>query len=424
MKFIILQDIPYRRPEGALAQYHGAIWAEELRRRGHVATKMVVGDPATITPESPLLSLSTARQRTDPSFWRDQRADCVLYYANPSPDCVRVVRAIKSGSPATRVVSRIEAFWAPERWSVRRACNGFARRYVEARHCPTERFDRETRPVLSAVLRAAAGEVRRMVRNPAEEFLRLADASDATTFFFPKLVDEAKSFLNGRGRPDLAAKVRWAGYTVRHEFQPPANGVKRAHSVVSVANWRHFKDPELTADAMALVLSEVPDATFTVVGERSDRVADRIASARRPEVASRVHSFSHADNRTLPTWLSESQVFLLCSIREGIPSVLLEALCCGCSLALSTGPAVGSFREYLAGGTGSQAASRSPEDMAAAVLSEFRLWDCGTRNSDTLARHGNQSHVSALCDDLLSLVRNRQESTRIDKTIDKYHQST
>lgn len=401
MKFIILQDIHYRRPEGALAQYHGAIWAEELRRRGHEATKMVVGDPATTAPESPLLSLSTARQRIDPSFWRDQRADCVLYYANPSADCVRVVRAIKSGSPATRVVSRIEAFWTPERWSVRRACNGFARRYVEARHCPTERFDRETWAVLPAVLRAAAGEAKRMLRNPAEEFLRLADASDATTFFFPKLVDEAKSFLNGRGRPDLAAKVRWAGYPVRPEFQPPANGVKRAHSVISVANWRHFKDPELTADAMALVLSKVPDATFTVVGERSDRVADRIAAAC-PEVASRVRAFAHADNWALPAWLSESQVFLMCSIREGIPSVLSEALCCGCSLALSTGPAVGSFREYLAGGTGSQAVSRSPEDMAAAVLSEFRLWDCGTRNSDALARQGARSHISALCNGLLS----------------------
>ena len=94
MKFIILQDIPYRSPEGSLAQYHGIIWAEELRARGHEAVKMVIGDPAEVKPECPLLSVSTIEQRYDSTFWHAQDADCVLYYCGPNKSSLDVIRAI------------------------------------------------------------------------------------------------------------------------------------------------------------------------------------------------------------------------------------------------------------------------------------------------------------------------------------------
>ena len=401
MKFIILQDIPYRTPEGALMQYHGAIWAEELRRRGHKATKMVVGDPATFTPESPLLSLSTIAQRQDSGFWSSQKTDCVLYYANPSKDCVRVVRAIKEGSPTTKVVSRIEAFWSPERRTIRSTCESLARHYIEARHCPTELFDQETRPVFPALLRTIAGEAKRLLHNPAKEYLALAEASDITTFFFPRLVDEAQRWLKNHNRDDLAEQVRWAGYPVRPEFHPAPGGSKVPGSVISVANWRHFKDPELTADAMAIVLRNDPNAIYTVIGQKSERVSNRILAAI-PEAASRVHAFDHIDNCKIPELLASSQVLLLCSRREGIPSVLSEALCCGCSLALSTGLAVGAFKDYLAFGDGTQARSRCPSDMADAVLRELEEWRKRSRNCTD--ENWKRSSVSALCEQMESWV--------------------
>ncbi len=399
MKFIILQDIPYRKPEGALAQYHGAIWAEELRRRGHEATKMVVGDPATITPESSLLSLSTFEQRRNPFFWRGQKADCVLYYANPSKECNRVVRAIKEGSQATRVISRIEAMWAPEQWTVGSACKALVRHYVEARHCPTERFDREKRPIIPSLLRSIARESRRLLRNPAQDYLALAEASDVTTFFFPRLVEEAKRWLTSHGHPDLAERVQWAGYPVRPEFHPVPDGSKVAGSVISVANWRHFKDPELTADAMVIVLRSNPNASYTVIGQKSERVANRILAAV-PEAASRIQVFDHIDNWKIPGLLASSQVFLLCSYREGIPSVLSEALCCGCSLALSTGPAVDAFKDYLTFGDGTQACSRRPVDMADAVLHELEAWRNGNRSNT--GGNWEKSLVSTLCNQVES----------------------
>ena len=45
---------------------------------------MVIGDPAMVKPDCPLLSVSTREQRHDPKFWKEQNADCVLYYCGPN----------------------------------------------------------------------------------------------------------------------------------------------------------------------------------------------------------------------------------------------------------------------------------------------------------------------------------------------------
>ena len=414
MKFIILQDVPYRRPEGALAQYHGAIWAEELRRRGHEATKMVLGDPHAFVPESPLLSMSTNAQRVDPSFWNNVKADCVLYYANPSTDCVRVVKAIKKGSPATLVISRIEAFWAPTPWPLRRARASFVRRYIEARHCPTERFDFEKRSVPAALARTFAGTIRSLLDSSLKNIVSIVETSDRTTFFFPRLVEEARDFFRLMGRTDLARKIEWCGYPVRSQFQPPPHGKKESGSVISIANWRHVKDPELTADAMVIALRKNRQASYLVVGERSDRVADRIRTTA-PDIASRIKAFEHVDNRELPGLLAKSQVFLLCSFKEGISSVLSEALCCGCSLALATGPAVGVFQDYLTSGIGTQSSSRSAADMARATLVELEAWRNGMRNALSISQKWDCTHVSSLCSTLFGRDKTESEGSGLQQ---------
>lgn len=406
MKIVILQPVAYRFPEGVMPQYHGAIWAEELQRRGHDATKMVVGDPATTTPVSPLLSLSTMSQRFDPDFWRILGADIVLSYGGFAPIDLRIARAVKTGSPNTQFVARMEALLSPRKRSIRASLAGFPAYYVAARHCPTESFVRQKAPVVPALLRAAAKTARSIFANPAGEFLRLAETADAVTLFFPRLVEEAQSYLRSMGRDDLVRKVHWAGYPVRSEFALSPDRRKRPGQVVSVANWRHVKDPELTADAMAIVLRECPDATYTVVGERSYHVAKRIL-ARFPDAESRVRVMEHVDNHQLPEWMAGSEVFLLCSHKEGIPSVLSEALCCGCSLALAPSPAVGAFRDYLRDGDGTLARSRRPRDMANAIRCELDLWKRKQRNADEIAGRWDRTRVTSLCDDLLGFGRAR-----------------
>lgn len=403
MKIVILQNVRYRHPEGAMSQYHGGVWAEEFRRRGHDATKMVVGDPAHVRPISPLLSVSTMEQRRDPSFWGALGADVVICYCGPDDESVGVVRAIKTGSPKTRVVARIEGNISPRIHRIRNFIHSFPQRYVAARHCPTESFRYEKRNVFAAVARSFAATARELLCDKSRRFVALSEWSDATTFFFDRLVDDAKAYFQAVGRSDLAVKILRSGYPVRSEFRPMAGGGKIAESVVSVANWRHCKDPDLTADAMIVVMRNVPNATYTIIGQRSDRVASRILSAF-PEAASRVRVHEHVDNWKIPEFIATAQVFLLCSYKEGVPSVLSEALCCGCSLALAPSPATGAFADYVSSGDGSISPSRDFRDVASTILAEFDLWRNGRRNVDDICNHWNHTRVSSLCDDLLGFL--------------------
>ena len=229
MKIVILQPVHYRHPEGALAQYHGAIWAEELRRRGHNATKMVLGDPLVSTPDSPLLSLSTMRQRLDPDFWRELGVDIVLSYGGFAATDLRLAHAVKTGSPNTRLIARIEGLLSPRRRSLRSSLVEFPARYVAARHCPTESFSKEKAPVVKAFFRAFAQTARSLVANPAGSFLGLAETADAVTLFFPRLMEETKSFLRFEGRADLVPKIYCAGYPVRSDFALSSGHHKRSH---------------------------------------------------------------------------------------------------------------------------------------------------------------------------------------------------
>lgn len=400
MKFIILQDIPYRHPEGALAQYHGIIWAEELRRLGHEATKMVIDDPSMVKPDCPLLSVSTREQRHDPKFWKEQNADCVLYYCGPNEASIRTIKAIKTGAARTKVIARIEGFGAPEQKSVWRTLRRILERYTVNRHCPTELFSYEKRPVIAAGLRTFAQIANDLIAPARERWIDVADAADRITFFFPRLVNQARNYYVKCGRDDLAEKVRWCGYPVRPVFHPEQKGAKTTASVISIANWRHFKDPELTADAMAIVLRENPLATYTIIGMHSERIANRLISVV-PEAVSRIRTYEHIDNWKLPELLASSQIFLLCSHREGIPSVLSEALCCGCSLALAPSPACGAFKDYIANGDGTLSASRQPRDVADAIQAELAMWSSGKRTADAIATKWEETTVSALCKKLV-----------------------
>ncbi|MGN0844849.1 MAG: glycosyltransferase [Kiritimatiellia bacterium] len=401
MNFIILQDIPYRHPEGALAQYHGIIWAEELQRLGHEASKMVIGDPVSVKPDCPLLSVSTLEQRQNPAFWRDLNANCVLYYCGPNEKSLRTIKAVKDGSPHTKVIARIEGFGAPEQKPVWRTLQRIPERYIANRHCPTELFSYEKRPVIAAALRTATQTIRDLIRPKRELWGEIADAADAVTLFFPRLVEQAQSYFRNCGRNDLSAKVRWCGYPVRPVFQPKPNGIKKQSSVISIANWRHFKDPELTADAMAIVLKNNPLASYTIIGIQSDRVASRII-ATVPEVASRVQAYEHIDNWKLPGFLASMQVFMMCSHKEGIPSVLSEALCCGCSLALAPSPACGAFKDYVANGDGTLAVSRRPRDVANAIQAELEMWNSNRRSADDIAKKWKATTVGELCKELIA----------------------
>ena len=404
MKIAILRDNLYSPDEEAWLSINGAVFLEEFRRRNHDAFKLMIDDTGVVVPKSPFLRVSSRLDRISPTFWKELSPDIVLYYGSQSPFCIRTLEAIRSGAPPAFSIFRVEGFLFPERLTPALFWRRFRRNYVCLRHCPTEGWGFEERAPISAFARALAKSVRAFIFSSEAFLLQVARHTDVMTFFFPRLVDEWKAWFHAKGYPHFAEKCKWSGTPVRPSFHPLHEGTKKKASVISIAKWRHFTAPELTAAAMALVLRERPEVSFTIIGTRSDRVSVPLLAAA-PETAPRVHVLEYLGNGQLPVFLAENEVFLSCSWREGIPGALSEALCCGCSLALASGPGVESFRDFVSGGDGTQAQERSPRAMADAVERELDLWKSGRRTASTIASKWESTHIGPQCDRLLEWMK-------------------
>ena len=401
MKIIILQDIAYRFPENELAQYHGAIWAEELISRGHAATKMVIGDPATTRPRSPLLSVSTIKQRKDPAFWAAQKADIILYYVPTNYLGCDILKAIKQGSPRTMLVARIEGSRGPQIPSFSSFLNSFLGFYIRHRHCHVERHDHATLSPPAACAYAAASTIHRYVHSNESVYCGIAHWADFITHSTDLAVLEETSFLRHFGQENCISKIVKMGYPIRSGFPSGLQG-KTPFSMISIANWKPVKDPELTAKAVASVLRDNPDATYTVIGKNSDDVTS-VLQKLVPMAMNRVTTMDQISNKEIVRYLSSAQVFVCTSWTEGYCSACVEALCCGCSMALTSGHNLICFKDFVANGCGTQARTRRVSDMAAAIHHELDVWAKNPSRGIQISDCWKTSLAPVLCDQLLDL---------------------
>lgn len=396
-KAAFVQAVRYDADERRLAQYHGAIFADALRRRGVEATKTVVGDPAVDHPASPVLSVTSPAQRVSPDFWADQGYDLVVVYGGENTRNLPMLRAIKKGSPSTVVLLKMDAAYGPFR---RTACEILRRArilYVKDRHGHSGRSGHDKSPPPLALLRSVGAAIRMLPQSYEARTAELFAVPDYVSYELPSALAQAQDWLRATGHAALADKVIWLGYPVRDAFGDAAGNVERVpQSIISVANWKHAKDLPLHAAALARVFASNPQAVCTLIGANSADLQARVAKLA-PGSASRIRRIDEVANSDLPRHLQAARVFMLCSWTEGYCSAVVEALCAGCSTALSTGLAVPCFAEFVAHGCGTQAASRSPDDMAAAVLGELAAWREGRRSPEPIRTVWRKSLVSNLC---------------------------
>src|SRR5690606_36206751 len=119
---------------------------------------------------------------------------------------------------------------------------------------------------------------------------------------------------------------------------------------------------DIALGALALL---PPDFRLAIVGEGEER--GRLeAQARALGLAERVHFSGAVSQLELPLWYSMADVLVLCSSREGLPNVVLEALACGTPVVATD---VGGVAEVVATNrTGRLITKRSADALAAAVL--------------------------------------------------------
>ena len=110
-------------------------------------------------------------------------------------------------------------------------------------------------------------------------------------------------------------------------------------ALVYAGKFSHAKGLPSLLDAHELLEPRFPDLVLHVAGDGSGDEAEGLRS-RMTRMASRVQMHGMLDQAGLAALLERSQAFVLPSMYEGLPLVLVEAAACGCDLVATALPGV------------------------------------------------------------------------------------
>ncbi len=212
---------------------------------------------------------------------------------------------------------------------------------------------------LHSELVAAQGRPAEVVRDyeAAEAYVasRAAAVIVTTRRMQAKLSDEFKI---------PAEKVAVLGNYVPPAFAPAGPvAPRRAETFTVMTVGRH--ETEKNYPLLIAALAGLPGVRWLAVGAGGELEKHRALAA---ESGLAAEFIPRLPNEELPAWLRAADAFVMCSIREGHPKALLEAMACGCACVGVRAPGIAD--EIADGRTGRLAA---PEPAAlGAVLMELR----------------------------------------------------
>lgn len=99
--------------------------------------------------------------------------------------------------------------------------------------------------------------------------------------------------------------------------------------IVAVGRLSRQKDYSTLLRAFATLVAQRPTARLAILGEGEDRAA-LVALAERLDLADRVQFVGFEANPY--RWMARAKVFVLTSLWEGLPTVVIEALACGATI--------------------------------------------------------------------------------------------
>ena len=146
-------------------------------------------------------------------------------------------------------------------------------------------------------------------------------------------------------------------------FQPRPERRPPRTTVVTLARIYALKGIDILLQAAAIVVKQVPDVRFLILGE----VADKPYYQRCLKIVEEHHLQDNVEwGETSKAYeaYNEAHVFVLSSISEGMPYGVLEAMLSGCPVVATD---VGNVADVLSG-SGVLAKPKDPEDLARALL--------------------------------------------------------
>lgn len=152
---------------------------------------------------------------------------------------------------------------------------------------------------------------------------------------------------------------------VDYEFFRPTKNILKENTIIACGSLRWHKDFETLIVACANIFTTVDDWNLKIIGQGKDRhKLEQLISSYGME--GQVSLLGSLDRDSVAEQFCKSKIFVISSVTEGLPKVLLEAMASKCS-CVSTD--VGDCRRIL-DGCGLVVPAQNPERLSSAL---FRL---------------------------------------------------
>ena len=118
-------------------------------------------------------------------------------------------------------------------------------------------------------------------------------------------------------------------------------------------------------EAMSYVVKEIPDVTLTIVGDGPFR-EELIRLSKDLSLQDKIAFKGGKPHSEIPRYIQESDLFVLPSMSEGLPLVILEAMACGKAVVATD---VGGIPDVIINGeTGVLVKKNNPRDLSEAIV--------------------------------------------------------
>lgn len=305
--------------------------------------------------QAPFPLLSSAAIETV-SFWSDLSVDAVLLISRLAPDSERIVAAIKAAG--VRLILKADS-------------DGTLGYPLVPNYLRTLSWRAEP---LRTFLRHA--KWRFPVRRYVGKKIKQIEMADAVIVESPKARINILSILKHWKCEHLSSKVRFVPNPVAPDvFALDAMSAKNK-LVMAVGRWEDFgpKNTHVMVRAIIEFLQLRKDYQALIVGSGNEFI-NHILEKVDSDLLNRLNVLGSLDHSLLAQRLAEAQILFMPSRMESFGIVAAEALCVGCSIAVTPIESL----EYLVadGFSGTVASGFDASKVKKALLAEAKRWDAG-----------------------------------------------
>jgi glycosyltransferase involved in cell wall biosynthesis len=159
----------------------------------------------------------------------------------------------------------------------------------------------------------------------------------------------------------------------------------RKNQLVTIGSFKWKKGYRYLLEATALIFKQYPSYRLVIVGDGEER-EEIIKTIDRLDLKRHVVLTGMIGREEIVRLLNESKVFVMASLHEGLPKVLLEAIACGTPAVVTDG----CNAEGIIETTGLSVPAANPDALAKAIitlLEDSALWERCSRNGPEVAKY-------------------------------------